>query len=373
MAGYKMNRFKDLLKAAGIVLLISVVSILMYDIYINIEVDNYQKDNKDITATRTSGEINLSENEETSIVDIIENVSDATVGISKLKDKGTSIFADNSTKQLGLGTGVIVLEDGYILSNEHVSGAKYSSCYVTTSDGKEYTGTVIWSDENVDLSIIKINATNLPYVSLGNSEQIKIGQNVYAIGNPIGFEFQRTVTNGIISAKNRAVKIEDNVYMSDLIQTDATINPGNSGGPLITNTGEVIGINSVKINSAEGIGFAIPINVVKPVIEKIKQNGNFEEATIGIFGFDKEVIPYLDSAIEFDNGIYVAQISLDGPSANSGLKVGDVIISIDEYVVDKMNEIREYIYEKNPGDTVSLRVLRNKKEIDISVVLGRKS
>ena len=192
-------------------------------------------------------------------------------------------------------------------------------------------------------------------------------------GNPIGFEFQRTVTSGIISAKDRAIKIEEDVYMSDLIQTDATINPGNSGGPLINTSGEVIGINSVKIDTAEGIGFAIPINVVKPVIEKIKQNGSFEEATIGIFAYDKEVIPYLDSGIQFENGIYVAQIKIDGPANNSGLKIGDIITDIDGKIINKMNELREYIYTKNPGDTVVLNILRNKKAIEISVTLGRKN
>ena len=124
----------------------------------------------------------------------------------------------------------------------------------------------MWSDENLDLSITKIEAKNLSYATLGDSSKIRVGETVYAIGNPIGFEFRRTVTSGIISAKNRSIKIEEEnnqTYMSDLIQTDATINPGNSGGPLITPNGKVIGINTVKISTAEGIGFAIPINVVK--------------------------------------------------------------------------------------------------------------
>ena len=131
-------------------------------------------------------------------------------------------------------------------------------------------------------------------------------------GNPIGYEFRRTVTSGIISAKSRTIKIEEEEesYMTDLIQTDATINPGNSGWPLITPEGEVIGINTIKISSAEGIGFAIPINLVKPVIEGFVANGSFEEASLGILAIDKEVIPYLDKSfnINIDNGIYVVEI-----------------------------------------------------------------
>ena len=137
----------------------------------------------------------------------------------------------------------------------------------------------------------KNRAKNLSYAKLGDSSKIRVGETVYAIGNPIGFEFRRTVTSGIISAKNRSIKIEEEnkqTYMSDLIQTDATINPGNSGGPLITPNGEVIGINTVKISTAEGIGFAIPINVVKTIIESYEQTGNYEQPTIGIYAYDKK-------------------------------------------------------------------------------------
>lgn len=207
--------------------------------------------------------------ESKTIADVLEETSKAVVGISKLQEKGNSIFLKDGSTKLGLGTGIIVSENGYIVTNEHVSGSKYSNCYVTLENGKEYLANVVWSDSDLDLSVIKINANNLPYVIFGDSDKIRIGEKVYAIGNPIGFEFRRTVTGGIISAVDRTIKIEENdkvSYMEDLIQTDATINPGNSGGPLINPKGEVIGINSVKIESAEAIGFAIPINIIKPII-----------------------------------------------------------------------------------------------------------
>ena len=211
---------------------------------------------------------------------------------------------------------------------------------------------------------------------LGDSSKIRVGETVYAIGNPIGYEFRRTVTSGIVSAKNRTIKIDENEkssYMTDLIQTDATINPGNSGGPLIYPSGEIIGINTVKISSAEGIGFAIPINIIKPIIEKFKTTGTFEEATIGIYAYDKEVIPYLNNAkmATFDKGIYVAQITKNGPADNTELKEGDIITRIDNVELNTMNDLREYIYTKSPGDEVTLKVTKGKVNKEIKIVLGK--
>lgn len=196
-------------------------------------------------------------------------------------------------------------------------------------------------------------------------------------GNPIGFEFRRTVTSGIISAKNRTIKIEEkdkSSYMTDLIQTDATINPGNSGGPLIYPNGDVIGINTIKITTAEGIGFAVPINIVKPIIENFKQTGNFEEATIGIYAYDKEVTPYLSNNLinKFNKGIYVAQITPNGPADNTDLKEADIITSIDNIELNTMNDLREYIYKKKPNDSVSLKINRGKISKEINIVLGKK-
>ncbi len=196
-------------------------------------------------------------------------------------------------------------------------------------------------------------------------------------GNPIGFEFRRTVTSGIISAKNRTIKIEEtdkSSYMTDLIQTDATINPGNSGGPLIYPNGEVLGINTVKISSAEGIGFAVPINIIKPIIESFKNTGDFEEATIGMYAYDKEVIPYLNgsSNVNFEKGIYVAQITPNGPAGGTELKEGDIITSIDDTPLNTMNDLRQYIYQKKPNDEVLLKVTRGKINKEIKLTLGKK-
>jgi S1-C subfamily serine protease len=202
-----------------------------------------------------------------------------------------------------------------------------------------------------------------------------VGEQAFAIGNPIGYEFKQTVTSGIISALNRTIKIEENdkvSYISDLIQTDATINPGNSGGPLINSNGEVIGINTVKITSAEGIGFAIPINVIKPVVESFKENGSFEEAGLGLYAYDGDVAEYMNLKEKITNGIYVVQVTTNGSAYNAGIKEGDIIVTIDEKSLNTINDLREYIYSKKVGDTVSLKILRDKKEIIIDVTLGKK-
>ncbi len=369
------NSFGIFIKNVFIILLISVVSIFLYKLYdeIEINIESESIENTNIETKKVSYE--ESENEK-DITQIIEEISDCVVGISKENSKNDSIFLNNSNSTNKIGTGLIVSKKGYVLTNNHVCGEKNSKCYVTLENGKEYNSTVVWSDSDIDLAIIKVDTVFLKTFELGDSDSIKVGQTVYAIGNPIGFEFQRTVTSGIISAIDRTIKIENEdktySYMSELIQTDATINPGNSGGPLINSDGEVIGINTVKITSAEGIGFAVPINIIKPILEKLDKEGEFEEASIGIFAYDNSFLPYLDKNIKLDSGIYVAQVILDGPSARAGLKIGDIITHIDGIEINKMSELRKYIYQKKYKDQVTLTVNRNKKEKNLKVILGLK-
>lgn len=354
-----------------------ILGFYMYATYNQIEINNTSYEAERLQSTIEEQTVEKTEENSKKVADIIEETTEKVVGISKLKNAGSSILTKSTENELGLGTGIIVSDNGYILSNEHVTGSKYSKCYITLENRGNYDGTVVWSDSDLDLSIIKINAKNLKYVDLGDSNKIRVGETVYAIGNPIGYEFRRTVTSGIVSAKNRTIKIEEEnrfSYMTDLIQTDATINPGNSGGPLIYPNGEVIGINTVKISSAEGIGFAIPINIVKPIIDSFKNTNNFEEPTIGIYAYDKEVIPYMDSSfnMNLEKGIYVAQITKNGPADNTELKEEDLILSIDSKALNTMNDLREYIYTKKPGDEVKLQVRRGKINREITLVLGKR-
>lgn len=348
----------------------------IFDMYKIKNINNSNYNSIKVESTKSYENVENIEEKSKSLADVIENVTQSVVGISKLKNTGNSIFSNNDEAKLGLGTGIIVSSKGYILSNEHLTGEKFSKCYITLEDGRNFDGTVVWSDVDLDLSIVKINAKDLPVVKLGNSDNIRVGESVYAIGNPIGFEFRRTVTSGIISAKNRTIKLEENdnlSYMTDLIQTDATINPGNSGGPLIYPNGEVIGINTVKISSAEGIGFAVPINVIKKVIESFDSEDKFEEATIGIYGYDKEVIPYLTSSnLNFTKGIYVAKIIANGPASKTDLKEGDIITAFDDIQINTMNDLKKYIYTKKPKDTINLKINRGKINKEISIILGKK-
>lgn len=373
----KSKRVKKYLLGTFISILIFIIFLLLYQNYMNIEVkENAKTDNLNIE--RVSQTTSYMYNEDENVQNIIEKTTECVVGISKIKNTGSTIFLNDGVSELGLGSGVIVTENGYILSNEHVTGEKYTNCYVTLEDGRTYKANVVWSNSNLDLSICKVNMTGLPYATLGSSESLKIGQAVYAIGNPIGFEFQRTVTAGIISATNRTIKLEEKqgnetktTYMDDLIQTDATINQGNSGGPLINANGEIIGINTVKITSAEGIGFAVPIDVVKPIINSYKTKGKFEEATLGIFAYDKNMIPYIDSSIEIENGIYIAEISRYSAASKTNLAVGDIIAKIDNTELNKMSDLRSYIYLKKPGDKVTLTVYRKNREYTLEVTLGK--
>ena len=371
----RKNTKKKITIIAIITGILWLLSIYIYTTYSKIEIKSENYEATKTQSTESAQTVEKVEEKSKTIADIIEETTKSIVGISKLKNAGKSILSTNNEAELGLGTGIIISENGYILSNAHVTGEKYSKSYITIENGQTYEGKVMWSDESLDLSITKIEAKNLSYAKLGDSSKIRVGETVYAIGNPIGFEFRRTVTSGIISAKNRSIKIEEEnkqTYMSDLIQTDATINPGNSGGPLITPNGEVIGINTVKISTAEGIGFAIPINVVKTIIESYEQTGNYEQPTIGIYAYDKEVIPYLDTNIKFEKGIYVAQITPKGPADGSGLEEKDIIVSIDEKELNTMNDLREYIYTKKPGEQVTLKIIRKKISKSIIITLGKK-
>lgn len=370
----KSHKFRNL-----IILFISVCVLLGISYYLYI---TYNK--IDITPQyeikRTDSTINVQTVENAvqnsqSVADMLKNVSQSVVGISKIKSRSNSIFSNGSINELGIGTGIIVSNNGYILSNCHVTGEKLSTCYVTLENGYTYEGSVVWCDSDLDLSITKIDAINLSYATIGDSSNIKSGETVYAIGNPIGYEFRRTITSGIISATNRTIKIEENdtvSFMTDLLQTDASINPGNSGGPLVSPNGEVIGINTVKITSAEGIGFAVPINVVKPVIEKFVTENKFDEAFLGIYAYDKEVIPYIAPTPNFSSGIYVVHISESSPAISSGIQTGDIITSIDGNTINNMIELREYIYSKSPGDTVSIDISRGYVTRNFNIVLTNK-
>lgn len=366
----KKRRITNILFIIFVIALIMVLTISLVRLYIRTDI---AKIDEDLKVDRTMQTTTQKEEKDIGIEEMIEEVNHSVVGISKLQNMGSSVLAEDGIEKLGLGTGVIASANGYIITNRHVSGDKYSTCYVTLENSNTYEATVVWADSDMDLSIVKINMKGLQSIKLGNSDNVQAGQTVYAVGNPLGYEFERTVTAGIISAKSRTIKFNENgeeVLMTDLIQTDATINPGNSGGPLINTNGEVIGINSLKIDSAEGIGFAVPINILKPIIDKYNATGEFKEAIIGISGYDKDIISYIDKSLNLDSGVYIESVTARGPAENSGLRKGDIILKIDGMEIYTINDIKEYIYTKNPGDIIEIEYKRGNNTNVLNLTLG---
>lgn len=264
----------------------------------------------------------------------------------------------------GLGSGVVVDSNGYILTNSHVIGdGEAKEIKVLFESGEELEGKVLWFDPTLDLAIIKVNASGLHAAELGNSDLLEVGQLAVAIGNPLGLDFQRTVTSGVISGLHRSVRVSRYNVIEDIIQTDASINPGNSGGPLLNSKGEVIGINTAKIQTGEGLGFSIPINVAKPIIEEVIKNGKFTNVYIGFQGSDLEVYER-QFGVDFkvDNGVVVVEILPNSPAEKAGLRPLDIIVRVDNEPVESMVNLRKTLYKYRIGDKATLTVIRNGKE-----------
>lgn len=266
----------------------------------------------------------------------------------------------------GSGSGFIVSKDGYIVSNAHVVGQEGDTVHVLLNDGSQADGQVVWSDSSLDLGLVKIDKNNLPVMELGDSEKLNIGETAIAIGNPLGLDFQRTVTSGVISGLNRNIGQVEGNYMDGLIQTDASINNGNSGGPLLNSKGEVIGINTVKISTAEGLGFSIPINTVTPIIEQVIKTGDYKTVSLGISGYS---ISELESRYKKDfgtegKGVVVVQVEADSPAAKGDLNTYDIITQLGETEIQDMNQLRKELYKYKVGDKVKLTLIRQGKKMD---------
>lgn len=270
------------------------------------------------------------------------------------------------------GSGVIISSDGYIVTNNHVvEGA--DELTVTLSDNREYSARIIGTDKVTDLALIKINGNNLPTLPIGDSDKLKVGEWVIAVGNPFGLN--GTVTAGIVSAKARSLYANG---VESFIQTDAAINAGNSGGALVNAQGELVGINAMlysQTGSYSGYGFAIPTSIMSKVIEDLKKYGNVQRAMLGIQGQD--VLSYIDSQkndgktvdLGTTSGVYVAKVDEDGSGAEAGLQAGDVITNVDGKKITKMAELQEIINGKHPGDKIALTYLRNKRPTTKTVTM----
>ncbi len=268
----------------------------------------------------------------------------------------------------GVGSGVIFRSDGYIVTNNHViQGAKEIT--VSLADGRSFKGTLVGADELTDIAVVKIEATDLPTAKFGNSDDLVVGEPAIAIGNPMGLEFQGTVTSGVISALNRTLDISERRLK--LIQTDAAISPGNSGGALVNADGEVIGINSAKIsaNGVEGIAFSIPINTVQEIIDQLLTNGYVVRPYLGVGIFDKETAARAGYTLNAEKGVYVEHLELGGPAHQAGIERGDLILKIDSVETNTVADLRAAVADHKVGDKVKILVERNGKQETLTATL----
>lgn len=319
--------------------------------------------NKD---TPKAGE-NASNARNTPVVRAAKEVGPAVVGITN-KAVARDWFNNQVQVEQGVGSGVIFRSDGYIVTNYHViAGAQ--EIVVSLPDERSFTGQVIGADELTDLAVVKIDANDLKVAEFGNSDDIMVGEPAIAIGNPMGLEFQGSVTSGVISALNRTLDI--NERQLKLIQTDAAINPGNSGGALVNADGKVIGINSAKLaaNGVEGMGFAIPINSVRAIVDELMSNGKVLRPYIGVGVFDKETAARQGYRLNAEKGVYVEEITLNGPADKAGIRRGDLILEIDGKEINKVGELRAVILEHKAGDTIRVKIERDGSKNDVDVVL----
>lgn len=285
---------------------------------------------------------------------------------------GTRKQKVQTPKREATGSGVIISSDGYIVTNNHVvEGA--DELTVTLNDNREFSARIIGTDKSTDLALIKVNAKDLPTLPIANSDNVKVGEWVIAVGNPFGLN--NTVTAGIISAKARSLGANG---VESFIQTDAAINAGNSGGALVNTQGELVGINAMlysQTGSYAGYGFAIPTSIMNKVVDDLKKYGSVQRVMLSIQGSD--VLNYINSQKEngkevdlgTNEGVYVAKVDEDGNGADAGLKEGDIITKVDGKKVTKMAELQEALNGKRPGDKLSITYLRNKKSYTKSITL----
>ena len=303
----------------------------------------------------------------TPVVQAAKKVGPAIVGITN-KAVARDWFNRQVEVDNGTGSGVIFRSDGYIVTNNHViDGAK--DITVALSDGRTLKASLVGADPYTDLAVIKVDAENLPTAEFGDSDDIMVGEPAIAIGNPMGLEFQGSVTAGVISALNRTLNIGDNRVK--LLQTDAAINPGNSGGALVNADGKVIGINSAKLaaTGVEGMGFAIPINTVKPIIEELINNGHVSYPYLGVGVLDKQTAAQAGYRLNVDAGVIVMQIALGGPADRAGIQQRDLILKVDGKETNTVADLRNAISEHNIGDTITITISRNGNVSDVEATL----
>lgn len=328
-------------------------------------------DNKTSAAVKdkpaVKAEQQLSDARNTPIVAAAKKVGPAVVGITN-KAYVRDIFNRVQLTERGTGSGVIYDKAGYIATNNHVvEGA--SEIIVSLPDGRTVKGKVLGADSVTDLAVVKIDADNLTVATFGDSDTLQVGEPAIAIGNPLGLEFRGSVTAGVISALNRSIELGERKF--NLIQTDAAINPGNSGGALVNADGEVVGINSAKIavSGVEGIGFAIPINTAKPILNELAKHGRVARPYLGASLMDQDIANRYGFEMNLHGGIFLVKVVQGSPAAKAGIRAGDIILSFNGSKVKTAVDLRTKLAECKVGDSVEVTIMRNGQTENVTVVL----
>lgn len=301
---------------------------------------------------------------------VAQKAMPSVVGVSTVKLQRDFFFGTRRSE--GLGTGVIVDERGYILTNSHVIGdGQAEELVVMLHDGSQEPAEVLWYEQSMDLAVIKVESDiNLQPAEFGDSDNLDVGEIAVAIGNPLGLNFERTLTQGVISGLNRSIQLGQGIAIDNLIQTDASINPGNSGGPLLNAKGQVIGINTAKVQTGEGLGFAIPINTAKPIVDQFIQRGEFSRVYLGVRGYNvSEFEGATGLTLSADHGVYVVEILADSTAEMADLRSGDIIIGLGDEPIRTMGDLIRELYKYRPGDETTLEFIRNEREYRVEIIL----
>lgn len=332
------------------------------------------KGNNQVSNQASPQAVNISASEEYNIESAVaKKATPSVVGIQvNLQRKGGGFWNDQIIQGEAIGSGVIVSKDGYILTNAHVvaDANKDEGANVLFYDNSKAKAKILFVDETLDLAIIKVDKTGLTPIEMGDSEGVKVGDKAIAIGNPVGLNLQSTLTSGYVSGVNRSIQMQDSSVLDGLFQTDAAINSGNSGGALLNKKGQLIGINTAKVQSTDGIGFAIPINIAKPIVDSFIKDGTFESVQLGIRGVNLDVYQqYSGDAEKFGDkkGVVIIDVPSNGNAYKAGLKSKDLIVSINGKPIESMNKLKQVLLTISKGQTADVKVIRNGQEKTIKV------
>jgi serine protease Do len=334
------------------------------------------------SGSQTANHQSVTLDESSAIIDVAAKVSPAVVRITATGESTDAL--GGAIPESGVGSGIIFDQGGWILTNRHVvrtsNGQTASKLTVELKDGRQFGGSVYGIDTLTDLAIVRIEATGLPTAALGSSSDLKVGELAIAIGSPLG-TYTNSVTSGIVSATGRSVVVEANTRLNDLIQTDAAINPGNSGGPLLDAAGNVIGINTAVAQGSSGIGFAIPVDIAKPIMSQALAGEQLARPYIGIRYEEINLQRKAEKHLTVDHGALIGPgtdpsggslpaITPGSPADKAGLKDGDVIVAIEDRTIDQEHPLDATLAQYAPGQTIHLHVIRDGKDLTIAVTLG---